>query len=132
MLWSALSCVGIKKIIQTHVREAICCCVGVCGGLWESRVHSCVIVSLTALVLVYCKHPHASHYLSFPLSAVTPSQHVALGRFLFVEACTHMQEHLLMHTGMARSCTLTHMHANINYFLPTPTQIVPFLFLASW
>lgn len=58
-----------------------------------------VIVSLTALVLVYCKHPYASHYLSFPLSAVTPSQHVALGNAgTFVDA--HRHDSLV--------CTYTH------------------------
>lgn len=43
-------------------------------------MHSCVIVSLPALVLVYCKHPYANHYVPLALRAVTQSQHVALGR----------------------------------------------------
>lgn len=118
-----------------YVRVTICCCTSLPGGGRtsprdakkedECRVHSCVIVSLTALLIVYCKHPYANHYLSF-LSVVW--LHASMlpwaGLRLFVEACTHMQEYLLMHTGGAHLCTLTHMHTHINNFLSTPTQIV--------
>lgn len=47
-------------------------------------MHSCVIANLPALVLVYCKHPHANHPLHLAVRAATRGQHVAMGR---LESC---------------------------------------------
>lgn len=44
-------------------------------------MHSCVITRLPALILVYCKQPHANHSTYLPLCGGTQWQHVAQGSF---------------------------------------------------
>ncbi len=147
LLWPALLCVGTKYIIHTYVRVTTCCCGHVSGldrasqrtpppdpkkkNEDESRVHSCVIASQPAsppaLVLVYCKHPHANHSISLSLSALwLRASMLPWASFkLCVEACTHMQEHLSMHAGRShlhfhkQHNILTHAH--VDNFLFTPT-----------
>lgn len=84
-------CVGIGEVIHTWRWRftALCGSDRTGSHIKEkkrngSKVHSCVIANLPALVLVYCKHPHANHPLHLAVRAATPGQHVAMGR---LESC---------------------------------------------
>lgn len=83
-----------------------------------SKVHSCVIANLPALVLVYCKHPHANHPLHLAVRAATPGQHVAMGR---LQSCrwslhSHAGAVVDVHSRLSPvySCLLTRPHGRFS------------------
>lgn len=85
-LWhfSALFCVGGSEHTRSHIKRK---------KENQNKLHSCVIVSLPALALVYCKHSHANHgptYLSglWLRASLLPWA----GWGVIAEACTHMPD----------------------------------------